>query len=92
MSKDGDGKTKYEAPVVIALGELAGAVGGGCTSGTLPTEGTCQAGTGGHSICSAGDGPGASCGCGRGPTSCVSGEGQTPDVTCCISGAGFEVI
>ena len=26
MSKDGDGKTKYEAPVVIALGELAGAV------------------------------------------------------------------
>jgi len=87
MSKDGEGKPKYEAPVVMALGELASAVGQSCGPGTGPSTGHCGPGTGGWSSCGNGTSPGdppstGQCNCGDDPSGCstgVKGEPQSVD-------------
>jgi hypothetical protein len=84
MSKYEGGKPKYEAPAVMALGELASAVGqtGSCGPGTVP-GGHCGPGTGGSSSCGPGTTPGdppgtGECVCGDGPSGCSPGVGGQP--------------
>ncbi len=78
MSKDRDGKPKYETPVVMALGELASAVGAKCGPGTGPV-GACGVGTGGDATCGPGSAPDSSCVCGENPPSgCEPGVSGYP--------------
>jgi hypothetical protein len=74
MSKHEDGKPKYEAPVVMALGELASAVGQNCSVGTN-----------GFASCTDGTDAGAACGVGTRPDSACS-DGSAPDPNPCSVG------
>ena len=76
MTKDRENKKKYEAPVIVPLGELAVSIGAGCGVGT-GAGGTCI----GRKIrqihlvilvqcsaaCNTGITPGAACATGTGP-------------------------
>jgi len=75
MSKNGDDKPKYEAPAVMALGELASAVGQSCTGGTMP-GGACNPGGVGDAACVEGSGPKTDCNPGTAaPGTCDTGTG-----------------
>jgi len=85
MAKDSNDKPKYEIPIVIALGELARAVGA-CATGTTATDSECAEGGiaggtcrpfGGNTTSSCGIGETAGAACNTGLTagaSCVVGE------------------
>ena len=69
MAKHEKDKKRYEAPVIVPLGELA--IGAN----------ECQTGSGAVSICEIGDGAGASCTTGNGAQAACN-VGNSPQAAC----------
>ena len=85
MANDGTDKKKYEAPLIVPLGELAITMGLQCSPGTSASA-TCVGGGGAQSTCKDGASPQASCSSGTGAkASCNIGGVPT---AACVGGSG----
>lgn len=88
MAKHQKDKRKYEAPVIVTLGELAMSMGGGCSTGSSAGA-TCVGG--GTAAASCHNGGSADASCHEGGTadaSCVNGT--IPTVPSCTTGDSAE--
>jgi len=77
MLREDSDKPKYEAPIAIALGELATAVGQACSVGTDGSS-ACSYGTRAGKACDDGGLPGTACSSGTTPLPSPCDAGGTP--------------
>jgi len=74
MAKDGTDKKKYEAPVIVPLGELSMSRGAQCSTGSVAVAGSCGMGVEAAPACNTGTVADAACvGGGIPGPSCVNG-------------------
>ena len=79
MAKDGTDKKKYEAPLIVPLGELSMSSGAQCSTGSVALTGSCATGKKAQPACNTGYTADAACvEGGTANASCVNGPAAGP--------------